>query len=67
MIDSKALAASLEATAKEIAACAALYQRMSSGQVNLAAGLGALKDRLDDEYRAFILTAVKEIPNATQK
>ena len=38
-VDSIALAASIEATAKEIAAAAALYQRMSSGRMKLAAGL----------------------------
>ena len=59
-VDSIALAASIEATAKEIAAAAALYQRMSSGQIRLADGLASLKDRLDYEYTAFIRAVTRE-------
>ena len=59
-IDSKSMALSIEAIAKEIAAAAHLYDRMASGQNSLAAGLTALKARLDGAYDAFARLRAEE-------
>jgi hypothetical protein len=66
-IDSVDFAASLEATAKEIAAAAALYQRLPAQRDDLIAGLGSLTDRLQLEWKAFILHAAKEAASAPRK
>ena len=57
------MAASLEATAKEIAAAAALYQRLPAERSNLASALNALHARLDIEWLAFITKAAVESLN----
>ena len=60
LIDSIAIAASIEADAKEVASCAALYQRLTSGQDSLAAGLESLMDRLNETYRVFLRNRAEE-------
>ena len=62
LIDSAAIAASLAATAKEIAAAAELYERMPRARANLAAGLESLKARLDREWASFLAKTAKENP-----
>jgi hypothetical protein len=57
---SLAVAASIEADAKEVVACAHLYQTMASSQDSLAAGLEVLMDRLNEAYRIFLRTRAEE-------
>ncbi len=64
---SKAVAASIEADAKEVASAAHLYQRMASGQDSLAAGLESLMDRLNETYRVFLRTRAEEAAHAAPK
>ena len=66
-IDSKSMALSIEAIAKEIAAAAYFYDRMASGQDSLAAGLTALKARLDGAFDAFARLRAEEASNASKK
>jgi hypothetical protein len=62
---SKAIAASIEADAKEVLVAAALYQRLPSD--NLAAGLESLMDRLNETYRVFLRHRAEEAAHAPQK
>jgi hypothetical protein len=62
-----AVAASIEADAKEVAACAHLYQTMASGRDSLAAGLESLMDRLNETYRVFLRHRAEEAAHAPQK
>lgn len=55
------MAASLEATAKEIAAAAQMYQRLPKQRSDLASGLGSLHSRLELEWAAFITKAAQEL------
>ena len=57
------MAASLEATAKEIAAAAALYQRLPAERGKLAGALGSLTDRYKLEWAFFITKAATESLN----
>ena len=57
------MAASLEATAKEIAAAAALYQRLPTERSRLASALGSLTDRYKLEWAFFITKAAVESLN----
>ena len=57
------MAASLEATAKEIAAAAALYQRLPAERSSLASALGSLTDRYKLEWAFFITKAAVESLN----
>ncbi len=65
--DSVDFAASLEATAREIAAAAAMYQRLPAKRHELTAGLISLIERHKLEWTAFICTVAKENDNATEK
>jgi hypothetical protein len=64
---SKTMAASLESTAKELAAAARLYQRMNSGQDSLAAGLGSLMEQLQGDWLNFLRARAREAAHAPQK
>lgn len=66
-VNSVAIASSLEATAKELAAAAAAYQRMPSFRRDLAAGLSSLRDRLNDEWAVFLTKVNEEASSAPQK
>jgi hypothetical protein len=62
-----AVAASIEAEAKEVVAAASLYQRLPEARENLATGLELLMDRLNDTYKVFLSNRATEAARASEK
>ena len=63
-IDSAVLAASIAATAMEIAAAAALYQRLPAQRNDLVAGLESLVEALEHEWAVFARKRAEEAAHA---
>jgi plasmid stability protein len=63
-VTSADIAASLEAQAKEIAAAAAVYPRLPDDRDALAAGLGAMLDALNENFRIFTRKRAQEAARA---
>lgn len=66
-VDALAIAGSIEARAKEIAAAAKLYQRLPAHRADLAAGLESLVEALNHHWAIFLRKREEEAASGQTK